>query len=61
MKVGNFIETRELTPEEAAEYRKLKPGTYQTKDRIRTVAIENGIMSVLDITQNMELTRLRVE
>ena len=60
MKIGNFFETRKLTPNEKAEYRKLKPGVYQMPDMIRSVAIDNGTMSVLEITQNMSLTTLRV-
>ena len=60
MKIGNFFETRKLTPEEKTEYRKLNPGIYVTHDMIRSVAVDNGVMEVLEITQNMSLTTLRV-
>ena len=61
MKVGNFFETRRLTPDEEEEYRKLKPGVYQMPDMIRMVVIDGCTMSVLEITQNMSLSTLRVD
>ena len=60
MKIGNFLETRKLTPDEETEYRKLKPGVYQMPDMIRTVAIENGWMSVMEQTGNLSVITLKV-
>lgn len=47
---NGMITVKALTEEEKAEYRKLKPGVYQTVDRIRSVAAENGEMRILDTT-----------
>ena len=60
MKIGDFTEARELTPEEIAEYRKLQPGIYKTDDVIRAVTIADGIMEVLEITQDMMAVKIRV-
>lgn len=47
---NGMITVKALTEEEKAEYRKLKPGVYQTVDRIRGVAVENGEMRILETT-----------
>lgn len=47
---NGMITVKALTEEEKAEYRKLKPGIYQTVDRIRWVAVENGMMQILETT-----------
>ena len=59
MKIGDFIEVRELTPEEATEYRAMEPGITQTKDMIRMVAVEDGQMSVIEQTAD-GISRIRV-
>lgn len=47
---NGMVTVKVLTKEEKAEYRKLKPGLYQTVDRIRSVAVENGEMRILETT-----------
>lgn len=47
---NGMVTVKALTKEEKAEYRKLKPGLYQTVDRIRSVAVENGEMRILETT-----------
>ena len=62
MKIGNFFETRELTPEEIEEYRKLQPGVTITQDMIRAVAVEDGQMTVIEQkADKMVRSHLRVE
>lgn len=51
----------EVSEEEAAELLKLKPGIYQTEDRIRSVAIDDGYMWILDTTTDgMHRYKLRL-
>ena len=45
-----FVTVRELTKDEIEEFRGLKPGVTQTQSMIRCVAIQDGVMSVLDTT-----------
>lgn len=47
---SGMVTVTELTETEKAEYRKLKPGVYQTSDRIRSVAVQDGEMRILDMT-----------
>mgnify|MGYP003319151226 CR=1 FL=1 len=47
---NGMVTVTELTETEKAEYRKLKPGVYQTSDRIRSVAVQDGEMRILDMT-----------
>lgn len=47
---NGMVTVKVLTEEEKAEYRKLKPGLYQTVDGIRSVAAENGEMQILETT-----------
>lgn len=47
---NGMVTVKILNAEEAAEYRKLKPGVTQTADMIRSVAIENGYVHVLEQT-----------
>ena len=62
MKIGDFFESRELTPEEIEEYRKLQPGVTITRDMIRAVAVEDGQMTVIEQTADkMVRSHLRVE
>ena len=49
---NGLVTVTTLTEEEMAEYRKLKPGVYQTVDRIRWVATEDGKMQIIDYTAN---------
>lgn len=59
MKIGDFMEVRELTPEEETEYRAMEPGITQTKDMIRTVAVDGDVKQILEQTAN-GLSRIRV-
>ena len=47
---NGMVTVTELTETEKSEYRKLKPGVYQTSDRIRSVAVQDGEMRILDMT-----------
>jgi hypothetical protein len=47
---NGLVTVRELTPDEIEEFRGLKPGVTQTQSMIRCVAIQDGVMSVLDTT-----------
>ena len=47
---NGMITVKILTEEEAAEYRKLKPGVTQTAEMLRSVAIEDGYVHVLEQT-----------
>lgn len=51
----------EAVPEkEAEELLRLKPGIYQTEDRIRSVAIDDGYMWILD-TMNDGMHRYKLK
>ena len=45
---NGMVTVTALTEEEEAEYRKLKPGVYQTKETIRSVAVQDGEMRILE-------------
>lgn len=49
---SGLVTVTKLTEEEMSEYRKLKPGVYQYQDRIRSVAIQDGEMQILDTTSD---------
>lgn len=56
-----MVTVTELTEAEKNEYSKLKPGVYQTHDRIRSVAVRDGEMQILDMTADgMNKIRLRL-
>lgn len=50
--IPGILRVEEVSEEEAAELLKLKPGIYQTEDRIRSVAIDDGYMWILDTTND---------
>lgn len=50
VEVPGLFSTEEVSKEKAAELLKLKPGVYQTQDVIRSVAIADGCMSVMETT-----------
>lgn len=59
--IGNIVSFRNVSKEEAAELLKLEPGIYQTKDRIRSVTIEDGYMYILDtLSSGMERYKLKI-
>lgn len=45
---NGMVTVTELTEEEKAEYRKLVPGVYMTEDMLRSVAVEDGEMQILE-------------
>ena len=49
---NGMVTVTELTENEKERYRKLKPGVYQTEELIRSVAVENGEMQVLETSAN---------
>ena len=59
MKLSDFMEVRELTPEEEIEYRAMDPGITQTKYMLRTVAVDGDVKQVVELTSN-GISRIRV-
>ena len=59
MKLGDFMEVWELTPEEEEKYRKIEPGIYQTGEMIQTVAVDDDVKQVVELTSN-GISRIRV-
>ena len=57
---NGMVTVKILTAEEAAEYRKLKPGVTQTAEMLRSVAIEDGYVYVLEQTGN-GVNRIKVK
>lgn len=57
---NGMVTVKILNAEEAAEYRKLKPGVTQTSEMIRSVAIEDGYVHVLEQTGN-GVNRIKVK
>lgn len=49
---NGMVTVTELTENEKEMYRKLKPGVYQTEELIRSVAVKNGEMWVLESSAN---------
>lgn len=57
---NGMVTVKILNAEEAAEYKKLKPGVTQTADMIRSVAIEDGHIYVLEQTAS-GVNRIKVK
>lgn len=55
---NGMVTVTELTENEKKMYRKLKPGVYQTADLLRSVAVENGEMQILETTADW-INRIR--
>lgn len=49
---NGMVTVTELTDNEKEMYRKLKPGVYLTEELIRSVAVEDGKMQVLETSEN---------
>lgn len=59
--VPGILSFEEVSEEEAAELLKLKPGIYQTEDRVRSVTIDDGYMWILDtVADGMHRYKLKM-
>lgn len=60
---SGLVTVSKLTPDDIAEFQKLRCGVIQTADRIRCVAVdpEEGIVQIMDQTVNgLEKSRINV-
>ena len=59
---NGLVTITQLSKGEVKELRKLRCGIYQDADRVRSVAERDGIVQIMDTTENgIERSRIRVE